>query len=88
MRYLPLTPADRSAMLAVIGAGTVDDLFIDVPAEATLPGLVPGLPLHASEMAVERHMSSLASKNISAGSVPFFLGAGPIAIMSQPRSII
>jgi glycine dehydrogenase subunit 1 len=76
MRYLPLTPADRSAMLAVIGAGTVDDLFIDVPAEATLPGLVPGLPLHASEMAVERHMSSLASKNISAGSVPFFLGAG------------
>jgi glycine dehydrogenase subunit 1 len=76
MRYLPLTHADRSAMLAVIGAGSLDDLFADVPAEARLPGPVPGLPLHASEMAVERHMSSLASKNISAGSVPFFLGAG------------
>ena len=76
MRYLPLTPADRAAMLGVIGAATVDDLFVDVPAEARLPGTIPGLPNHASEMAVERHMSALAAKNISAGSAPFFLGAG------------
>ena len=76
MRYLPLTPTDRTAMLAVIGAGSVDDLFADVPAEARLAGLVPGLPLHASEMAVERHMAGLAGRNLSAGSVPFFLGAG------------
>jgi glycine dehydrogenase subunit 1 len=32
MRYLPLTPDNRNEMLAVIGAATVDDLFIDVPA--------------------------------------------------------
>lgn len=76
MRYLPLTPADRAEMLGVIGASTVDDLFVDVPAEARLPGTIPGLPNHASEMAVERHMSALAAKNISAGSAPFFLGAG------------
>lgn len=76
MRYLPLTPADRAAMLGVIGAATVDDLFVDVPAEARLPGTIPGLPNHASEMAVERHMSALAAKNISAGAAPFFLGAG------------
>jgi glycine dehydrogenase subunit 1 len=63
-------------MLGVIGATSVDDLFVDVPAEARLAGTVPGLPNHASEMAVERHMASLAAKNISAGSAPFFLGAG------------
>ncbi|PEQ13324.1 glycine dehydrogenase (aminomethyl-transferring) [Novosphingobium sp. PC22D] len=76
MRYLPLTDTDRSAMLDVIGAGSVDDLFSDVPEEARLSGLIAGLPLHASEMAVERHMAKLAGKNISAGSAPFFLGAG------------
>ncbi len=76
MRYLPLTEADRSGMLAVIGAATIDDLFIDVPVEARLPGPIAGLPSHASEMAVDRHMSALAGRNISAGSVPFFLGAG------------
>lgn len=76
MRYLPLTPADRTAMLAVVGAGAIDELFADVPADALLPGPVPGLPLHASEMAVERHMAALAAKNLSAGQAPFFLGAG------------
>lgn len=76
MRYLPLTAEDRSAMLGVIGAGTVDELFVDVPAEARLAGAIEGLPLHASEMAVERHMTKLAAKNLAAGSAPFFLGAG------------
>ena len=76
MRYLPLTPADRSEMLGVIGAASVDDLFVDVPAEARLSAPIAGLPPHASEMAVERHMAALAAKNVSAGSVPFFLGAG------------
>lgn len=76
MRYLPLTPADRAEMLGVIGVGSIDDLFSDVPPEARLPGLIPGLPGHASEMAVERHMTALAAKNLSAGAAPFFLGAG------------
>jgi len=76
MRYLPLTPADRTAMLAKIGAATVDALFEDVPAEARLSGPIAGLPNHASEMAVERHMAALAAQNVSAGEAPFFLGAG------------
>ncbi|MBX9644635.1 MAG: aminomethyl-transferring glycine dehydrogenase subunit GcvPA [Novosphingobium sp.] len=76
MRYLPLTPTDRAEMLGLIGAATVDDLFVDVPAEARLSGPIPGLPMHASEMAVERHMAALAGKNLAAGQVPFFLGAG------------
>lgn len=76
MRYLPLTPEDRTAMLGVIGVGSIDDLFVDVPAAARLPGPVPGLPLHASEMAVERHFANLARKNKAASDHPFFLGAG------------
>ncbi len=76
MRYLPLTDTDRRAMLDRVGAATIDDLFVDVPAEARLDGPIAGLPSHASEMAVERHMTALARRNMAAGDVPFFLGAG------------
>ncbi|MBB3861268.1 glycine dehydrogenase subunit 1 [Novosphingobium hassiacum] len=76
MRYLPLTDADRDAMLAVIGAGSVDELFADVPAAARLAEPIAGLPNHASEMAVERHMARLSADNLTAGAAPFFLGAG------------
>jgi glycine dehydrogenase subunit 1 len=76
MRYLPLTGHDRTDMLATIGAPHIDALFVDVPEEARLDGPIHGLPLHASEMAVERHMTRLARQNTVAGEVPFFLGAG------------
>ena len=76
MRYLPLSDADRSAMLEVVGAGSIDELFRDVPEGARLSGPIDGLPPHASELAVERHMSALARKNTPAGEVPFFLGCG------------
>ena len=76
MRYLPLSDTDRSEMLRVIGAGSIDELFKDVPEEARLQGPIHGLPTHASEMAVERHMTALSRKNMVAGDVPFFLGCG------------
>ena len=76
MRYLPLSDADRSQMLEVIGVGSVDDLFMDVPEEARLEGPIHGLPMHASEMAVERRLGAMARKNMVAGEVPFFLGCG------------
>jgi glycine dehydrogenase subunit 1 len=76
MRYLPLSDADRSEMLRVTGAGSIDELFCDVPSEARLTGPIEGLPMHASEMAVERHMTALSRKNMVAGDVPFFLGCG------------
>ena len=76
MRYLPLTQPDRDAMLSVIGAASIDDLFVDVPEAARLDGPVHGLPNHASELAVERHMTALARQNLVAGEVPFFLGCG------------
>ncbi|WP_010123640.1 aminomethyl-transferring glycine dehydrogenase subunit GcvPA [Sphingomonas sp. KC8] len=76
MRYLPLTDADRSAMLRTVGARSIDDLFIDVPEAARLPGPIAGLPGHASEIAVERQLKELANRNLAAGDVPFFLGCG------------
>ncbi len=76
MRYLPLTQNDRNAMLGVIGAKTIDDLFVDVPMEARLDGPIRGLPMHASEMAVERHFAKLSAQNMTASAHPFFLGAG------------
>ncbi|WP_129791277.1 aminomethyl-transferring glycine dehydrogenase subunit GcvPA [Sphingosinicella sp. CPCC 101087] len=76
MRYLPLSEGDRAAMLAKIGAATIDDLFVDVPAPARLPAKIEGLADHASELAVERHLGSLAGRNMVAGQGPFFLGCG------------
>ena len=75
MRYLPLTPDDRTEMLRTIGAASIDDLFVDVPAAARRSGTVD-LPLQSGEMEVERDLLELAGRNRSAGSGPFFCGAG------------
>jgi glycine dehydrogenase subunit 1 len=75
MRYLPLTDSDRHAMLATIGAGHIDDLFVDVPEAVRRDGTVD-LPRHQGEMQVERQLSALAAKNMTASAVPFFCGAG------------
>jgi glycine dehydrogenase subunit 1 len=75
MRYLPLTEADRKAMLAKIGVADIDALFADIPKEKRLKGLV-GLPKAKGEMEVERVLAKMAARNTAAGSVPFFVGAG------------
>jgi len=74
MRYLPLTPEDRGAMLKAIGVGSIDDLFRDVPQSARDSTF--DLPPHAGEMEVERTLTHLASRNVAAGNSPFFCGAG------------
>jgi glycine dehydrogenase subunit 1 len=75
MRYLPLSEADRAEMLARIGVGSIDDLFADVPADKRRAGL-PDLPRRKGELEVERLLGRMAGRNVSAGSVPFFVGAG------------
>jgi glycine dehydrogenase subunit 1 len=76
MRYLPLTQPDRAAMLGIIGAPDIDALFADVPASAYLAEPIAGLPLHSPEMQVERALGAMAGKNLTAGTVPFFVGGG------------
>jgi glycine dehydrogenase subunit 1 len=75
MRYLPLTPEDRAAMLGVIGVTDIDALFADTPAAIRLPGPVD-LPLHQGEIEVERELAALAARNRPAGESLFFCGAG------------
>ena len=75
MRYLPHTEADRRSMLDAIGVADIEALFADVPA-SKLRSELPDLPRRQSEIAVERALSAMAARNISAGSVPFFAGCG------------
>jgi glycine cleavage system P protein (glycine dehydrogenase) subunit 1 len=75
MRYLPLQPADREAMLRTIGVAAIDDLFADVPNDKLLAE-PPELPLGKSEIEVERELGRLAEQNVTAASVPFFVGCG------------
>jgi glycine dehydrogenase subunit 1 len=76
MRYLPLTPEDRRAMLAKIGAADVDALFRDVPKGALAPLSAFNLPNTQGELDVDRTLSRLAAKNIASGNAPSFCGAG------------
>ena len=74
MRYLPLNEVDRRAMLTIIGATEIDDLFSDVPTDALNADI--DLPNHQSEMAVERALTTMAAKSRAAGDGPFFIGCG------------
>src|SRR5208282_2818997 len=75
MRYLPLTDADRRAMLQAIGVGSLDSLYRDVPEGVRLKAPVE-LPRHMGELEVEREFEAFASGNLGTASVPSFLGAG------------
>ena len=75
MRYLPLTPEDRTDMLAKVGVASVDDLFANVPKAKLVKGLA-NLPKAKGELEVERILGAFAAENISASEVPFFVGGG------------
>ena len=61
MRYLPLSTDDRAEMLGKIGVGDINDLFADVPPHALLKELVD-LPLHMTEMEVERNFEAFGRR--------------------------
>ncbi|MFN0262631.1 aminomethyl-transferring glycine dehydrogenase subunit GcvPA [Tepidamorphus sp. 3E244] len=75
MRYLPLTDADRAEMLADVGVDSIDALFDTIPKKARLDDLLD-LPRTKGELEVERLLGAMSAKNVAAGSVPFFVGAG------------
>jgi glycine dehydrogenase subunit 1 len=72
--YIPLTDEDRRAMLATIGASSIDELFAEIPADHRDPAL--DLPAAMSEPELMRELQQLAARNRSAGELPSFLGAG------------
>ena len=75
MRYLPQTQKSRDEMLDVVGAKSIDDLYVDVPKSAFVDGKV-NLPDHQGEIEIERYMGAYANQNHPASAGPFFLGAG------------
>ncbi|MGH1455906.1 MAG: aminomethyl-transferring glycine dehydrogenase subunit GcvPA [Alphaproteobacteria bacterium] len=75
MRYLPQTQNARKLMLEAVGVKNVDELYVDIPKSAFIDGLA-NLSTHQGELEVERDLGALASKNVAASDVPFFLGAG------------
>ncbi|MCD6014413.1 MAG: Glycine dehydrogenase (decarboxylating), partial [Solirubrobacterales bacterium] len=74
-RYTSATDADREAMLEAIGAGSVEELFADIPADLRL-----GQPLELadglSETEVFDRLAELAARNADADSETCFIGAG------------
>jgi glycine dehydrogenase subunit 1 len=73
MRYLPKSPADRTAMLADIGAASIDDLFSTIPAEYQLKRDL-NVPRQHSEHEVVEVFRRYAEQN--ATGYASFLGAG------------
>jgi glycine dehydrogenase subunit 1 len=73
--YLLNTPDDRAAMLARIGAKSVDDLFAPIPPGARLNRPLD-IPPALAEMELTRHVQGLLAKNTSASDAVCFLGGG------------
>ncbi len=73
MRYLPKSPADRTAMLAEIGAASIDDLFSTIPAEFQLKRDL-NVPRQHSEHEVIEVFRKYSDQ--SANGYASFLGAG------------
>ncbi len=75
MPYLPNTDADRAAMLARIGAKTVEELFSPIPADVRLKRPL-NIPPAMAEQELTQHLKSLAGQNKSAADLVCFLGGG------------
>ena len=76
MRYLPLTETDRRAMLAAIGASSVDELFATCPPRHGCRQVRSVCPTPGRARGRARLPALCRRKTVAAGSVPFFLGAG------------
>lgn len=72
MSWAPATPAERDAMLDVIGMKTIDDLFASVPQHLRAKSW--NLPAGLSEMSVRDEMTKMAGRNAS--SLVCFAGGG------------
>ena len=74
-RYTSATDADREAMLAAIGAASVDELFADIPESVRLDRAID-LPPGKPEQEVYAYLRDLARRNVSTEDEISFLGAG------------
>ncbi len=75
MAYLFNTPEDISAMLATIGAASVDELFAPIPPHLRLTKPL-AIPAALSELELTRRMGQLAARNTGVEQTVCFLGGG------------
>src|SRR5687768_397970 len=74
-RYIANTPAEQKRMLQTIGAGSIEELLVRVPAKARMSRPL-ALPPALAETDLIRHMSAMAARNADAESFSCFQGAG------------
>ncbi|CAN5730930.1 aminomethyl-transferring glycine dehydrogenase subunit GcvPA [soil metagenome] len=74
-RYTSTTDEDRAAMLAAIGASSLEDLFTEIPAGVRLERPLD-LPEGVSEQEVTDELGALARRNRSCDEEVSFVGAG------------
>ncbi len=75
MPYVPHSKQDVEAMLSTIGVERIDDLFVEIPDELKLKGEL-NVPSGMDEYALARYMGGLASQNLDASKLDWYLGAG------------
>jgi glycine dehydrogenase subunit 1 len=75
LSYILNTSEDQKAMLAAIGAPTVEDLFRNIPESLRLRRPL-AVPEAMSEMELQQHVAELARRNRCAGEAVCFLGGG------------
>ncbi len=75
MTYIPISSAERDAMLQTVGVKTLDDLFDAIPKTHRFPQL--DLPPALTEMEAAAHLADMASSNENVRQdLISFLGAG------------
>lgn len=62
MRYFPHTADDLQEMLRVVGVGSLDDLYAEVPEELKFKGML-NMPSARSEIEIRREICALADRN-------------------------
>jgi glycine dehydrogenase subunit 1 len=75
-RYTTATDADREAMLAAVGVGSIDELLAEQIPQALLMDRPLDIPDGLSEQEVYTDLAALAARNTSAEDEVTFLGAG------------
>lgn len=75
--YIPnAVPEVKAAMLAAVGAASVDEFYADIPEAIRLRRPLDLPPAIGSEVELVRHVSGLLAKNTSTREALSFLGAG------------
>jgi glycine dehydrogenase subunit 1 len=76
MRYIPITQADKEAMLRDIGVASTEELFAaNIPADVRLNRPL-NLPPALTEMEILAHVQALTKENVNVADYTCFLGGG------------